>query len=204
MADAIQLETNAADLLRRFPRLLPAMAQGVKTALSRSLLLVEDRVRGGGQLKWRRGSGGLAGRLTSYVMVAGAGGSFAGLDAAIGFRKTRGFPYELAQEFGAKARPGGAMAIPISGEARKLSAKGISARNFPRPLAMIGGKGGKAPLLVQTRTGRKLVGGVQLVPHYVLVKSIRPRLGFRKTVLASIPMISSEIEAGAKEGARAV
>jgi len=176
----MEISTNAEYLLRRFDDLPKAVQTGVGAGLKRALLLTEDRVRRNAQLKWRRGGAGLAGRLTSSVTeTAGFG-----LDGQIGFRKTRGFPYELSQEFGAKAKPGKAMAIPITPQAKRYGP-----REFPGKLFIPKGR----HVLAVFRPRLKAIE-----PQYVLVKSIKPRLGFRATVLAALGMISDEIEAGAK------
>ena len=99
----LSFESNAAEILRRFERLSTGLQEGVLVGLRRGLLLAESAVRRNTSLKWRRGAAGLSGRLTSYARKVGGQ-----VDAAIGFRKTRAFPYELAQEFGAKAKGGGA------------------------------------------------------------------------------------------------
>ena len=43
-------------------------------------------------------------------------------------------------------------------------------------------------------------GKERIFVHYVLMKSIRPRLGFRRSVLNSMNMISAAVERGAKRG----
>jgi hypothetical protein len=203
----MEITSDAEKVLARFARLSPAMQTGIKRRLKGALLLTETAVIQGAKLKWRRGAAGLQGRLTSYVTGGGSSGiardehgrfltgvkaddSFA-LDAAIGFRKTRGFPYELSQEFGAKAKPGKAIAIPLTKEAAQ--------HKSPREmggLVMIK-RLGKAPLLVEER-------GTKVIAHWVLVKRLLPRLHFRASVIRALPMISDAIERGAQEGVATV
>jgi hypothetical protein len=115
------------------------------------------------------------------------------VDGVIGFRKSRLFPYELSQEYGAKARAGGAMAIPISHEAKGLSQRGISARDFPRKLFrpegthVLAEKGGAR---WANQFGR---GDGSLTIHYVLVKSIPPRLHFRENVTDNLDIVADEV-----------
>lgn len=186
------LDTNAADLMRRFHALPQAMRGGIVSGLRKALLVVEGKVTANAQLKFRRGGAGLAGRLTSYARPDSA----LGVDAAIGFRKRRGFPYEMAQEFGATAKPGGAMAIPISPLARRLSDRGIGPRQSGLILFRPKGKN----VLLEYR-GLLRGGGLRSAPlHYVLVKRIKPRLGFVKTVTASFGTIADGIVRGATMG----
>jgi len=146
-------------------------------------MLAEDRVRTNTKVKARRGAAGLMGRLTSYARPSVKWG----VDAAIGFRKTRGFPYELSQEYGAKAKPGKAMAIPINREAKALSGRGGGPRDYPRELVLVKTKD-KALLFP---AGKR--GGTLSKPAYVLVKSIQPRLKFRENVTRSLPEISRQV-----------
>lgn len=181
MAETVTLSSNAADLVRRFEQLPPQMQEGIKRGLERGLILAESRVRTGTAIKARRGSAGLLGRLAHFVRrLPGVG-----LDAAIGFRKTRGFPYELSQEFGATAKPGKAMTIPLTKEAARYS----SPRDFPRKLFV-------------PRSNKRLLcefipRARQLHPQYVFVKRIKPRLRFRQNVVESLPGISDQISEGA-------
>jgi hypothetical protein len=179
----LQLDSNANRIIQRFERMPKAVQLGVAKGLQRGLLLADARVRRNTEVKMRRGAAGLGGRLTNYVTVKAG----LGIEAAIGFRKTQGFPYELSQEFGAKAKPGKAMAIPVSREARQAG----SPRNMP-DLALIKGKR-RVVLVTKGGKGRMRV-------HYVLVKAIKPRLKFRENVKASVPEISREVVNGAKEG----
>lgn len=180
----LQVSVQAADVLERF-RSLPEQIQiGVQNGLQRGLLRAEDMVRRGTGLKFRRGGAGLSGRLTSFAIRMASGD----LEGAIGFRKTRGFPYELSQEFGAKASGGKAMSIPLSGAAKAASNRGIGPRQSGIDLNMI--KIGSRMFLVEHRKTRSEF-------HYILVKSIPPRLRFRQTVYAALPMISDEVVRGA-------
>jgi hypothetical protein len=193
MADGIQLETKAQALIQRFEKLPGAERAAVVRGLKRGLLVTEDVVRQGSGVKFRRGSGGLAGRLTSYARPH----SLWGVDGAIGFRKTRGFPYELSQETGAKAKPGKAMAIPVSAIAKRASERGMGPREaFPgKALTLI--KGARGAFLFETKLARssRAQGLRTSILHYVLVKSIPARLGFKRSVIAALPMISDEVEA---------
>ncbi len=186
------LDTNAANLMRRFRTLPKAMRDGAVAGLRRALMTVEGKVTANAGLKWRRGGAGLQGRLTSYARADAA----LGIDAAIGFRKRRGFPYELAQEFGATAKAGGAMTVPISPLARRLSDRGIGPRDSG--IKLFRPKGSN--VLLEYR-GYTRGGGLREQPaHYALVKSIRPRLGFTKTVTASFGEIGDGIIRGAMTG----
>jgi len=179
MADAFTIQSNAADILRRFERLPNEVQGAVKRGFSRGLLLVEEEVKRRADLRLTGSRSGLASRLTSHVLVGGK----AAVDGIIGFRNTRGFPYEMAQEYGATARAGGAMAIPISDEAKMLSQRGISAKDFPRKL-------------FSRRTSRFLmeaVGGHALILHYIFVKSIPPRLHFRDSVEDNTDLVMREV-----------
>jgi hypothetical protein len=192
----LRLETNAAEIARRFERLPKAAQDGVVRGLKRSLLLTEENVRRGAALKFTGSRGGLLSRLTSYARADGV----LGLDGAIGFRRRRLFPYELAQEFGAKAKPGKAMPIPVGDRAKAASARGMGPREaFPEgALHLV--KGRKNVTLQLTVVGKRIPGGVMNAVQYVLVKSIPPRLHFRENVTKSLPMISEGIVDGWKEG----
>jgi len=196
MADEIRISSNARRVLAAFDGLPKRIQEGIKAGLIRGLLLVEDRVRRRTKVKSRRGAAGLMGRLTSKVMVEGSGRL--SIDGLIGFRKTRGFPYELAQEYGAKAKAGKAMAIPVTPQARRTS----SPREFPGELVIPGsrwlagatkGYSGRTVGVLGEPTARGL-----LRVHYVLVKSIPPRLRFGETVRASGKLISREALRGMK------
>lgn len=194
MADHVRVEMDhdAERLVARFQRLAPEVRAGVQRGLARSLLVMETRVRQGTGVRWRRGMAGLAGRLTSYARPdAGLG-----IEAAIGFRRTRGFPYELAQEFGARAAPGKAMAIPISPLARRMSDRGQGPRDWPRT---------GAGALFRPRNARVLMQSTGLrtkpILHYVLTKSIPPRLRFIRTVRDNRSLIEQGVLQGAREGA---
>lgn len=186
MSDEIQIDSNVRELLKAWAALPDKLRAGVKAGLARGLLLVEDRVRSQTKVKWRRGASGLSGRLTSFVEQVSGG---IAVDGLIGFRRRRGFPYELAQEFGAKARAGGAMAMPVSAAAKRLSDRGGSPREFPEPLFI-------PPHMNVLATAYKRGGGLKAI-HYVLLKSIPPRLGFRKAVLGSADVINREVASAA-------
>lgn len=184
----ITVTSNVDQLVRRFRLLPPQVRQGVRDGLVRTLLVVESRVRSGSGVRWRRGMAGLAGRLTSFAELSGA----LGINAAIGFRRTRGFPYELSQEFGARAR-GGAMAVPISPIARRMSDRGQGPRDWPR---------GKIFRLPNTRVLAEVPGPrAQPIIHYALTKSIPPRLRFIEIVRGQSSEISAGVLQGAREGA---
>lgn len=195
----LQIETNAAALVMRFNRMPVNQQKGITKGLARGLLLAEDRVRRGTALKFRRGGSGLAGRLTSFARAEGRGD----IEGAIGFRKTRNFPYELSQEYGAKAKGGKAMSIPISAEAKALSNRGLGPRDMGNRLTLIKGMG-KALLIENRKRAGGRGGGAnthfRTDVHWVLVKSIPPRLKFRENVAASVPMISEEVMRGWREG----
>jgi len=182
--------SNAGDILRRFDKLPAEIQSAVIRRTGEALRVARGKVRSSAALKWRRGARGLAGRLSSYAVRD----RYLGMDAAIGFRKTRGFPYELAQEFGATAKPGRAMAIPLSSLARRLSDRGLGPRKFPRALFI-------PPNMHVLAEGYKRMPGIKEI-HYALVKSIAPRLRFLRTMEGELPRISAEIEAGGKEALR--
>lgn len=192
----LKLETNAAEIAARFERLPKEAQAGILRGLKRELLLTEDAVRQGAGCKFTGGRGGLMSRLTSYATPA----PFIGFDAAIGFRKRGHFPYELAQEFGAKAKPGKAMAIPVSDRAKAAAQRGLGPREaFPGKLLHLI-KGPRQAVLVLTVVGKRIPGGFQNVDQYVLVKSIPPRLHFRDSVTRRISAISDAVVDGWKEG----
>jgi hypothetical protein len=178
-----RLDSNAAAVADAFRRLPPRVQASIRRSLAGALLQVEGRVRRGAALKWRHGSAGLSGRLTSFVRPG-----LLGLDARIGFRRTKGFPYELSQEFGAKARGGGAMAIPIDRTAKDLSERGQGPRRYPGLLRLVK-TSDKVFLFPLMKNGRR----IRVRPAYVLVKSIRPRLRFRETVFGSRDLIDRSV-----------
>jgi hypothetical protein len=181
----IQIDTNVREVMAKFHRLPGSMQQAVKRGIGRGLILMQERIKTSTGVKWRRDNSGLKGRLTSHVETTGKFGVL-DVDGVIGFRKSKNFPYELAQEFGAKAKPGKAMVVPVSDVAKQLSQRGKGPRDFPGKLfipkghhvLMAAGGGKNSPLLVT---------------HYILIKSIAPRLKFRETVLASGDLISKEV-----------
>ncbi len=181
----IKIEHDANRLLRRFGRMPKDVQTGMVRALARELIVLEDQVRTRAGLRWRHGAAGLSGRLTSRVTREPR----MGLGGVIGFRRTRGFPYELAQETGAKAKPGRAMAIPVSPSARAAG----SPRNMAN-LAVIKSKALNQALLVESGPRG------QMTVHYVLVKSIPPRLKFRETVTGAAPRLGAAIIEGASQG----
>ena len=146
--------------------------------------MAEDRVRRQTKIKSRRGSAGLMGRLTSHVSRTGA----LGIDGVIGFRRTKGFPYELSQEFGARAKPGKAMAIPVSKEAKASSGP----REMGIELFIPKGTNVLAESIGKGRHAR-------VKAHWVLVRSIAPRLRFRESVLESRRSIMREVVRAAGE-----
>lgn len=186
MSDRVEIIHNGRKVLSRFRRLPADVQAGVRRGLVRGLLLVEDVVKRRADVKFSGARSGLASRLTSYVEGGRPG---MGIDGVIGFRRRKGFPYELSQEFGAKARPGGAMAVPVSREARALSEAGTSARDFPRKLFVVPRKG-----MLAESGGR----GRKLLVHYVFVKSLEPRLHFRESVTDNLDVVLREVLREAK------
>lgn len=188
MSRGLTISVEAQQVLSRFAALPREVQIGVRNGLQRGLMIAEDRVRIRTQVRRRRGAAGLFGRLTSSVVVRDGE-----IDGAIGFRRTKGFPYELSQEFGAKAKPGGAMAIPVSPEAKRLSDSGISAAQFPRQLFI-------PPNMHVLAENYRTAGRTKEIKtiHYALTKSIPPRLRFRSSVLSSLDAISAQVVAAAK------
>lgn len=182
MAEGFQLTSNAAEIIERFRKLPAEVRQGVAVGVKRAFPLMKTAFLQQKTVNYRMGAAGLGGRLTSYVSTD----KFAFLDAAIGFRKTSKFPYELSQEFGAKAKPGKAMAIPVTTAARRAG----SPRDFPKPLSLIVTMG-KAFLVEEGKNVSRL--------QYVLVKSIKARLRFREIMLSQGDVISREILQGVRE-----
>lgn len=179
------VSSNAMQIARYFRGLPRDVQDGIVVSLDRELQVVQGRVIQGSEIK-HRGNRGLFGRLTSFARGAG----LMGLDGAVGFRKTRGFPYEYSQEFGAKAKAGGAMSIPLTTQARNVG----SPRLFPAELNLI--KVGGRVFLFKVGARGTIVGK----PQYILVKSIRPRLHFFRTMVRNLSSISSAIVNGAKKG----
>lgn len=179
----ITVNVDAANVLRRFDR-LPVESQGrIRRNVARELIALQGEVRARSGVRTPSGARGLMGRLTSYSEAR----SGIGLDAAIGFRKTRGFPYELSQEFGARAKPGGAMTIPLTPLAKRVG----GAKDFPGKLFRPKG----------TRILAESPAPGKLIAHYVLVKSIRPRLGFGAIVTRpqAVDAISAAILRGLED-----
>jgi len=184
----IQIDSNVREVLEKFHRLPGRTQEAVKRGLGRALILVEERVRTQTGIKWQRANSGLKGRLTSHVETVSDSRGIMDVDGVIGFRKTKNFPYELSQEFGAKAKPGKAMVIPLSDQAKKLSQRGMGPRDFPTPLFMPRGRKGRVLMGVSGSKKMPL-----LIAHYLLVKSIPPRLNFRSTIEKSGKVISEEV-----------
>jgi hypothetical protein len=182
---------SANEVLRSFQKLPAEIQAGVLGKLRGALIVVQDRVRMWTRVKWRRGAGGLSGRLTSFAQKDSA----LGIDAAIGFRRRRGFPYELAQEIGARAKAGKAMAIPVSAKARRLSDAGVGPRSFPGKLFIPP----HTHVLAEAYQRGAGKGGIKAI-HYSLVKSIPARLRFFYTAMRNAEFIGGQIEVGAKEG----
>jgi hypothetical protein len=186
MPAVIQLTSNAEEIARRMHGLPPRINQAIRRRVAGALKIIETKVRERRGVQARRGAAGLYGRLTSYARLNGNQ-----LEGAIGFRNRRLFPYELSHEFGANAHKG-AMTVPVSGEAKAASERGIGARAFGRDLFLL--KLGGRALLCETV-------GHKLIVHYVLIKSLPARLGFRETVMQYAPSeISAAIVAGFNEG----
>lgn len=182
MAVELKLETNVEEVLRWFDRLPKEVQTAVKKGLARALLIIEDKVRRSTGVKLSGARAGLSSRLTSYVETPSD--SKIALDGVIGFRKTKGFPYELAQEFGAKAKPGKAMSIPVSPEAKRMNQLGQGPRDFPGKLFIPRGRHVLAAYMK---------GAGTFVTQYVLVKSIKPRLKFVETVMNNVKVIDDEV-----------
>jgi hypothetical protein len=187
-----ELSFEASETMRRFNRLPREVQEGVRKGLARALLLTEERIRSNTGVRFTGAREGLGRRLTSYARKD----AVLGVDAAVGFARGSGFPYEYAQEFGAKAKPGKAMAIPVSRVARAASQRGIGPRQlFPAGALAIVKAGGRALLIRKSATRRTR----RIEVEYVLVKSIPPRLRFMQSVRASMPDIDRGITDGAEE-----
>ena len=183
MSDGFFIDSDAAKLLREFSALPKHLQEAVRKGLKRALLLLEDIVKRRADVKFAGARAGLVSRLTSYVET---GGELA-IDGMIGFRKYKHFPYELSQEFGATAKPGKSMVVPVSPQAKALAARGQG------PKDMAGVK-----LFVPKNThvlsayipGRKSIG---IEVQYILIKSLRPRLHFRENVMDNLDIVGREI-----------
>jgi hypothetical protein len=191
LTDNLQISFDAEQVLRYFARLPPATQTAVKQGVERGLILAESAFRMNPGVRLSGSRSGLGSRLTHFVAT---GGDMA-IVGAVGFRKTALFPYELSQEFGANAHKG-AMAIPISPEAKAMSKRGDSARDFPRKLHLIKGMG-KALLIEHVMSAGGRGGGASVHRrsdvHYVLKKSLRPRMRFRETMRNQAGQISDQI-----------
>jgi hypothetical protein len=121
------------------------------------------------------------------------------VDAAIGFRKTKHFPYELSQEFGAKAAPGKALPVPIGDEAKAAAAKGLGPREAFGSQLRVARIGGKAYLVRNMVLTSANLGKTNYF-QYVLVKSIKARMRFREVTRKNTARISNAILAGFNAG----
>jgi len=189
MSDDFTIESNANTVLAAWSTYPKKVQQAALRGLTRGLILAEQAVRTGAQLRFTGSRAGLLSRLTSYCATTPRGGLY----GVIGFRRTRGFPYELAQEFGAKAKGGGAMAIPVSREAKLLGQRGGSARDFPGTLFRPKGTNVLAQSGRHRWANQYGKGNSEFMVHYVLVKSISPRLHFRDSVAGAVPTIADQI-----------
>jgi hypothetical protein len=184
---ALTVSSNAAEILRAWSSWPKESQTAIIKNVARELILLQGEVRSRAALKLRSGTRGLARRLTSYARATDLG---LGFDAAIGFRKTTGFPYELSQEFGARAAAGKAMAIPLTAKARRAgSPRNMAVRLFVPP--------GTHILAESTLAGFRKTGNA-FIAHYVLVKSIKPRLNFVQTVFSAAERLSKAILDGFK------
>lgn len=180
----IELSSDASAIIARFQGISERSAENVRAAIARELLVLQSAFLMNPGVKLSGSRSGLASRLTSYSRIVGGD-----IDAAIGFRKTRHFPYELSQEFGATARPGGAMAIPVGKKAKAMSARGLSPKDWPRGMLNLVKTMGRAYLV--SEQGRSSARRSDL--EYVLVKSIKPRMRFLKTIHGGSEGISNAI-----------
>lgn len=188
MAGGLILDSNAAEIIAKFRKLPAAIQSGIVRSLGRTLILMRQDVRTNAQVKFTGGRSGLITRLTSYAKAQGNS-----LDAAIGFRKTKGFPYELSQEFGATAKAGKAMVVPISPLAKSASQRGIGPRQLGIKLFIPQG----SRFLAEAKKNMSTI-------HYVLIKGLKPRLNFMKTVTERMGRISEAVVQGYAEGAKPV
>lgn len=183
----LSLSVDAREVLARLHGFPPKLNASIVRELRGELLVLQTSVRRNARIKSRRGAAGLFGRLTSYADLTATG-----IRSAIGFRKTGGFPYELTHEFGANAGRG-AMPVPISPDAKGLAHRNMGPRSMTAKLFVLR-TNGKA-FLAEYVQGKRMP-----VFHYILMKSLPPRLNFRQTVLAAGPQISSAIVNGANRG----
>ena len=193
MSDGLFITSDAAKLMKEFADLPKHLQEAVRKGLKRALLLIEDAVRRRADVKFAGSRAGLSSRLTSYVEVGGA----LAIDGVIGFRKTAHFPYEMSQEFGAKAAPGKAMVVPVSAKAKALSARGQGPRDMAGVTLFI--PKGTHVLAEQKNLKSFRRGGHILEIHYILIKSLRPRLHFRENVIDNLDIVGREIISGVKE-----
>jgi hypothetical protein len=204
MSDRLYITSNAANILRAFDALPKNLQTGVSKGLRRALLLLEDIVKRRADVKFAGARSGLVSRLTSYVETGGA----LAIDGVIGFRKTAHFPYELSQEYGAQAKPGKSMVIPVSPEAKALAARGLGPKDMAGVKLFI--PKGKHVLVAEVqraRLGRSSTGRytservttASVEVQYILIKSLRPRLHFRENVMDNLDVVSREVEGGMKE-----
>jgi hypothetical protein len=183
MADSITFSSNINAVLKGFAKQPAKIQDAIVRGTKRGLLLTRGYVRKGAELRFTGGRSGLISRLTSDAHKTG----LMGMTGYIGFRRTTGFPYELSQEFGAHAKPGKMMAIPVSPLAIAAGQRGIGPRKLGVKLFIPP----HMHVLCEAYKSQKR-GPIKTV-HYVLVESIKPRLNFRRTVLDQAPMIGREI-----------
>ena len=183
MSDGLYISSDAEKLLREFDQLPKNLQEAVRKGLKRALLILEGVVKSRTEVKLSGSRSGLDSRLTSYV---DAGGGMS-IDGVIGFRKTKNFPYELSQEYGATAKPGGAMVVPVSDQAKALAARGLGPKDMAGVKLFIPRN---THVLAAYVPGQKSVG---IVVQYILIKSIRPRLHFRENVMDNLDIVSREV-----------
>lgn len=176
----IELTSNAEEIIGRLNGMGERTQQAIAAGVGRAWLVIGSRWRAATGVKISGAGQGLGARLASFSEVRGGQ-----LSAAIGFRKTAHFPYELAQEFGARAKPGKAMVVPVGNKAKSMSRRGMGPRDWPEGALAMRKLGGRAFLFSTTKKASHL--------EYVLIKSLRPRLKFFETVQANADVISGEV-----------
>lgn len=196
MSGTLKLETNAQELMQRFDRLPGAVQDGILKGIKGALVVAESNFLKNPGVRMTGSRSGLSSRLTSYAQKD----SIDQVDAAIGFRKTSHFPYELSQEFGAKAKAGGAMVIPLTPIAKALAQRGIGPREGFAAGRLRVIKTHSGAFLAEMVRGRRVIFGAALLWHYKLVKSIPARMRFRAAMMEAVPVISERIATGAREG----
>jgi hypothetical protein len=185
----LHIESDAWKLLREFSALPKHLQEAVQKGLKRALILLEELVRRRADLKFAGSRSGLSSRLTSYVEAGGA----LVIDGVIGFRKSAHFPYELSHEYGAMAKAGGAMVVPVSAQAKALSARGLGPKDMAGVKLFIP-RGGH--VLAAYIPGSKSIG-IQV--QYILIKTLRPRLHFRENVMDNLDIVENEVIGDVKE-----